>query len=156
MLAGSIHGAVYVQGDEFTVFWFGDEAHLVAISRVALPRIRVTESERRDEARRRKEELALRSQIRVDPGQRPPAYAAHLPQVTRLTVDLQGRAWLRRWTRYGSDTAEWIVLERYGAPIARITMPAALQPNDIGTDYILGISTNEDGVQSVQKYRIVR
>ena len=63
---------------------------------------------------------------------------------------------MRRWTRYADREAEWIVLERSGAPIARIMMPAAFLPNDIGADYVLGIRTDGDGVQSIHKYRIVR
>jgi hypothetical protein len=156
MLAGGLHGAVYVQGDEFTAYWFGDAGKLMAITRVRLPRARVTATDRRDQERLRSELIARNPQVRVEPGQPPAVYATYLPQVTRLAVDIEGRAWLRRWTRYGSPTAEWIVLDRFGAPIARITMPAALQPNDIGRDYVLGIIPDADGVQSVHEYRIVR
>jgi hypothetical protein len=156
MLAGGLNGAAYVQGDEFSVHWFGDGGELATISRVRLPRSRVTAAERRDDERRRSEMIARNPRVRVDPDQPPVVYATYLPQVTQLVVDSEGHAWLRRWTRYGSPTAEWIVLERFGAPIARITMPAALQPNDIGTDYVLGLLPDSDGVQSVYQYRIVR
>ena len=155
-LAGGLHGAVYAQGDEFSAYWFGDGGKLVAVSRVRLPRQRVTAADRQDAERRRSEQIARNPHVRVDPGQPPPVYATWLPQLTRLVVDNEGRAWLRRYTRYDARTAEWIVLERFGAPIARITMPAALQPNDIGPDYVLGILPDEDGVQSIHKYRIVR
>ena len=94
--------------------------------------------------------------MRAEAGRPPDVYAANLPQVTRLVVDIEGRAWLRRYTRYDDRTAEWIVLERFGAPIARIAMPATFQPNDIGTNYVLGIHLDEDGVQSIHKYGIVR
>jgi hypothetical protein len=156
MLAGGVSGAVYVHGDEFIAYWFGDGGKLVAISRVPFPRTRVTDADRRDDERRRSDELARDPRIRVEGGRPPDVYATYLPQVTRLVVDSEGRAWLRRWTRYDSRMAEWIVLAPFGAPIARITMPAALLPNDIGTDYVLGILPDEDGVQSIFKYRIVR
>jgi hypothetical protein len=156
MLVGGVHGAVYVQGDEFTAYWFGDGGQLGAISRVRLPRARVTAADRRDDERRRSEQIVRNPQVRVEPGQPPAVYATHLPQVTRLAVDSEGRAWLRRWTRYDAREAEWIVLAPFGAPIARITMPATLQPNDIGKDYVLGILPDDDGVQSVYEYRIVR
>jgi hypothetical protein len=118
--------------------------------------VRVTAADRRDDERRRGELNARNPRVRADPDQPPVVYATYLPQVIQLAVDSEGRAWLRRWTRHGSQTAEWIVLERFGAPIARITMPAALQPNDIGTDHVLGILPDSDGVQSVYQYRIVR
>jgi hypothetical protein len=156
MLAGGVDGAVYVQGDEFTAYWFGEGGKLGTISRVRLPRTRVTTADRRNAERGRNELIARNPQVRVDPGQSPAVFATFLPQVTRLTVDHEGRAWLRRWTGYDSRTAEWIVLERSGAPIARIMMPAALHPNDIGKDYVLGILPDEDGLQSVHEYRIVR
>jgi len=155
MLAGGNGSAVYVQGDEFTTYWFGYGGRLVAITRVLLPRVPVTAADRRDEERRQARLLA-NHRVRVNPGVPPPVYATYLPQATRVLVDSEGRAWLRRRARYGAPEAEWIVLAPFGAPIARITMPAALQPNDIGVDYVLGILPDDDGVQSVYSYAIVR
>lgn len=156
MLGGGPRGAVYVQGDEVTAYWFGDAGRLLAITRVRLPRTRVTAADRRDEERRQNDVMIRNPRVRVEPGQAPPAYATYLPQVTRLTVDSEGRAWLRRYSPSDARTAQWIVLERSGAPIARVTMPAAFQPNDIGIDYVLGILPDADGVQSIHKYSIVR
>jgi hypothetical protein len=156
LLAGSANGAVYVQGDEFTAYWFGDVGQLVAMTRVHLPRTRVTAADRRDDERRRSEAIARNPKVRVDPNQPPYVYATWLPHVTQLAIDSEGRAWLRRWTRHDSRVAEWIVLAPFGAPIARITMPAALLPNDIGADYVLGILPDDDGVQSIYQYGIVR
>jgi hypothetical protein len=51
---------------------------------------------------------------------------------------------------------DWIVLERFGEPIARVTMPAAFRPNDIGTSYLPGILPDADEVQSIVKYAIAR
>ena len=156
MLAGGTQGTVFMHGDESTAYWFGDGGTLEAITRVRLPRVRVTDADRRDSERWMSDVRTRNPRIRVDPGQPPRAYAAYLPQVTRLVADRQGRAWMRRWTRYDDREAEWIVLERSGAPIARIMMPATFQPNDIGTDYALGIVTDGDGIQSIHKYSIVR
>jgi hypothetical protein len=155
MLAGSAHGAVFVHGDEFTAYWF-EHGRLTAISRVKIPRTPVSDADRRDDERRLSAALARNPRVRVEAGRPPDVYAAHLPQVTRVVMDIEGRAWLRRWTRYSDREAEWIVLERFGAPIARIRMPAAFQPNDIGSGYILGILPDDDGVQSVHKYSFVR
>lgn len=156
MLSGNTKGAVYVQGDEFTAYWFGDSARLAAITRVRLQRTPVTAADRSNEEQRFREQRARNPNVRVDPARRPPVYSNYLPQVTHVVVDSEGRAWLRRWVPYGALQAEWIVLAPLGAPIARITMPAALQPNDIGVDYLLGILPDDDGVQSVYQYRIVR
>ena len=156
MLVGGTQGTVFMHGDASTAYWFGDGGRLEAITRVHLPRVRVTDADRRDSERWMRDMRTRNPRIRVDPGQAPPVYASHLAQVTRLAVDSEGRAWMRRWTRYADREAEWIVLERSGAPIARIMMPAAFLPNDIGADYVLGIRTDGDGVQSIHKYRIVR
>ena len=156
MLAGGTHGSVFVHGDEFTTYWFGDGGRLAAISRVRLPRARVTDADRRDDERRWSDQLARNPRIRAESGRPAPAYATWRPQVTRVVVDGEGRAWLQRWTRYESRVAEWIVLERFGAPIARITMPATFIPNDIAADYVLGILLDDDGVQSVRKYSLVQ
>lgn len=156
MLAGGPQGSVFVHGDELAAYWFGDGGRLTAISRVRLPRARVTDSDQRDSERWRSDVIARNPQVRVEPGKPPPAYATYLPQVTRLVVDSEGRAWLRRWTYYDDRKSEWVVLDRFGAPMARIVMPATFQPNDIGPDYVLGILLDRDGVQSVHKYGIVR
>jgi hypothetical protein len=116
----------------------------------------VTAADRRDDERRRSEEIARNPQVRVERARLPDVYATWLPHVTQLAIDSEGRAWLRRWTRHDSRVAEWIVLAPFGAPIARITMPAALLPNDIGADYVLGILPDDDGVQSIYQYGIVR
>ena len=156
MLAGGPQGSVFVHGDELTAYWFGDGVRLTAISRVRIPRTRVTDSDRRDNEQVRRDMIKRNPQVRVEAGQPLPVYATYLPEVTRLVVDSEGRAWLRRWTYYDDQKAEWIVLDRFGAPMARVVMPATFQPNDIGWDYVLGIILDSDGVQSIHKYGIVR
>jgi hypothetical protein len=156
MLSGGPQGSVFVHGDELTAYWFGDGGRLTAISRVRIPRTRVTDSDRREYELGRSEMMKRNPQVRVEAEEPPPVYATYQPQVTRLVVDREGRAWLRRWTYYDHQKAEWIVLDRFGAPMARIVMPATFQPNDIGPDYVLGIFLGSDGVQSIHKYTIVR
>ena len=104
ILAGNTRSTVYVQGDAFTAYWFGDNARLETITRVQLPRTRVTAAEKRGDEQRRSDLAARNPQVRVDPGQAPPAYGSHLPQVTRVVIDIEGRAWVRRpWTPSGSS-----------------------------------------------------
>jgi 6-bladed beta-propeller len=156
-LTGGADGAVLVHGEHLAVYWFAPEGKLAAITRVALPLASVTKADvRADE-----EEMGVlvarnRPMLLREGSVHPPVYAPYLPQATHVRLDAEGRAWVRRWTRWGLPTAEWIVFAPRGLPIARVTMPADFLANDIGRDYVLGIAVDDDGVQSVSEYRIRR
>lgn len=156
IVASGPGGAVYVDGEQLAVHWFGPEGRLLAITRVGVPRVRVTAAHRRTDARAMASEVQRTRRLGVEPGARPARYAEYLPQATWLRLDADGRAWVRRWTAWGSAHAEWIVFAARGLPVARVQMPARFDPNDIGLDYVLGLAVDDDGVQSVVHYRIRR
>jgi hypothetical protein len=157
MVTGGVGGAVFVHGDHLTVYWFGPDGRLAALTRVGLPQVRVTSSDIRaleaDRAAERARNPRLGTEGRGSP---PPVQARFLPQATRVRLDAEGRAWVRGWTPYGAPAAEWIVFAPRGAPIARVRVPSQLLVHDIGPDYLVGVATDDDGVQSVQVFHIRR
>jgi hypothetical protein len=163
-VAGAEHFA-YAHGERLEVRWFDDSGVLRAISRIASERRRVTPAAIERWRQRQAETLAaLRAanpQVRSEPGGRPvsagdDAYAEFLPQISRLRIDFRDRVWIGRVDRFGEPSLDWVVLSTGGAPIARVRTPARFVPNDIGEDYLLGIATDEDGVQFVQMYALRR
>lgn len=156
MVTGGAGGGVFVHGDHMAVYWFSPDGHLAALTRVGLPPIRVTSAHKRVHEAAKAAELARSRRLGMEGNAPPPTYARYLPQATRVRLDSEGRAWVRRWTAWGTAMAEWIVFAPRGAPIARVSVPADLTVHDIGSDYMVGIATDDDGVQSVQVYRIRR
>ena len=155
----------FAHGERLEVRWFDDSGILRAISRIASERRRVTNAAI-ERSRQRDAELlaafrARNPQVRSEPGGRPTsasaqAYAEFLPQISRLRIDAGDRAWINRPDRLGEPSLDWVVLSALGAPIARVRMPERFVPNDIGDDYLLGIATDEDGVQFVRMYALRR
>jgi hypothetical protein len=156
-LSGGPQGAVFVHGSSFAIHWFDARGQLTTISRVPLPRERVTERDKRDADAAEAEALTAFRPLGRESAPRPSvAYAEFRPMVTRVRVDSDGNAWARRWSPRSARIAEWVVFAPSGAPIARVQLPAEFLANDIGRDYLLGPATDSDGVQSVRLYRLVR
>ena len=49
-----------------------------------------------------------------------------------------------------------VVLDREGRPIAGFIVPAGVIAHALGRDYLLGVHTNDDGVERVVQYRLTR
>lgn len=155
-VAGAEHFA-YAHGDLLEVRWFDHSGVIRAISRIASERTRVTASTIERFRRREAAREASANLLRREPVPKvAPAFAEYLPQVSRLRLDSRDRAWICRADRFGEPSTDWVVLATGGAPLARVRMPERFVPSDIGDDYILGIATDEDGVQFVRMYGLLR
>jgi hypothetical protein len=146
---------VAAHGDVFALRWYDRLGALRAISRVWAARHPVTQS---DIAREEAWERALyRRPIGVERGSpRDQRHAEYRPLITRLLIDRAGRAWVRRWAFDDDTVAPWVVFDSSGRPLARITMPGAFRPNDIGDDYVLGILRDPGSVDVVVRYQLRR
>lgn len=147
----------FVHGDSLVARWFDATGTLRTIARVDVPRRRVTQAaiSRFDDRMAR---LAANSTVigREGGPQRPDVYAEFLPQVSRIRLDANDNLWVCRADQFGEPSREWIVFARTGHAIARVRMPERFIPSDIGDNYVLGMATDEDDVQSVRMYAIRR
>ena len=50
----------------------------------------------------------------------------------------------------------WRVFDRTGRWSGTVTMPARFNPMDIGSDYVLGLWRDEDDVEHVRLYRLMK
>ena len=155
-LASGARGAVYVDDDYLTLHWFDVTGRPYSISRVVSPRIRVLKADIDAYERFLLEIRSRNPQVRAEGAQPTPIYAEYVPQVSRVRVDRDGYAWVQRWARWGTRLAEWIVFAPFGDPIAVVSLPATFNPYDIGSDYLLGIATDNNGVQFVQQFHLRR
>ncbi len=78
-----------------------------------------------------------------------------LPVLERLLVDDTGALWVQRtaWPRAG---AEWDVFDAEGTMLGTVRMPVGLRAAHIGADFVLGVWRDEDGVEQVRMYRLMK
>lgn len=92
-------------------------------------------------------------------------FADHHPAYDELIADAEGNVWARapRVDVEGLASREappapmqWSVFDSTGAWLGDVTVPAGLQPSEIGTDFVLGVWRDDDGVSYVRMHRLVK
>jgi hypothetical protein len=83
-------------------------------------------------------------------------HAAAFPEYSGFLADGAGRLWVRRFAPPGATEVDWHVYDARGAIAGRLSMPVAFQPTQVGEDYVLGVFTDELGVQYVRSHRLLR
>jgi hypothetical protein len=102
---------------------------------------------------------AERKDLRDDP------YAERLPAFSQLIVDRGQRLWAREpnvidaaWagqlTSPPLAPSRWSVFDDRGRWLGVVTRPARFMPTDIGWDYVIGVAHDDDGVQTIVRYRL--
>lgn len=75
-----------------------------------------------------------------------------LPAFERLLVDAGGGLWVQRLAWPGAVQPEWDVFDAEGRMMGAVPMPAGFRATQIGADFVLGVWTDEDGVEYVRMY----
>ena len=78
------------------------------------------------------------------------------PAFSAVQSDPLGYLWVREYDLPGQDGNLWTVFDTEGRVQGFVEMPAALEPYEIGEDYILGLSLDELGVERVQLWPLSR
>lgn len=78
------------------------------------------------------------------------------PYFRELRAGPNGEVWVERFRVDRFAAAEFLVVGADRKPRARVALPSNLRPYEIGHDYILGVTTDEDGVESVVMHRYRR
>ena len=69
-------------------------------------------------------------------------------------VDADERIWLGSFKRPGDREQTWWIFGVDGAMLGRVTVPASLTIMDAGSDYLLGVWRDADGMQTVRLYQL--
>ena len=77
------------------------------------------------------------------------------PFIEQLAADRDGRLWVRETPARPDDAPTWAVFDD-GYLVAELTMPNRFVPLDIGHDYVLGVWRDEDDVEHVVMYDLVK
>ncbi len=125
---------------------------------------------------------AYRQKVRTptpSPGHSPPSqsrldaiaarvhFAATFPAYEQLFAGVDGEVWVREFseearTRVVAEppleraTTRWDVFDRSGRWVAAVRLPARLSLRQVGRDFVLGVSTDDDGVERVSLLRLGR
>jgi hypothetical protein len=89
--------------------------------------------------------------------------AETLPAFRWMVADSEGNLWVEEWEGVGFEQGRFSVFRSDGAWLGRIDLPTGLPESrgglfqpwiDIGPDYLLGVWTDDYGVEQVRLYRI--
>jgi hypothetical protein len=83
-------------------------------------------------------------------------YPAFQPSYDRLLLDRGGNLWVRHYSLAPQEDAEWTVFDPDGRWLGVVGMPAELTVKEIGLDYVLGVWTDELGVECVQLHVLTK
>jgi hypothetical protein len=148
----------------------------VRIIRVTKPAVRVSE-----EAKRDYREWAM-SMTGEDGRPMPPAmqerrrqaleraqWAETFPPFARMIIDRTGNLWVQAFdyhrvfltpgpvrTQTMTVASQWDVFDRSGALLTSIELPPRFTPVEIGADYVAGLGRDQDDVEQVRVYRLIK
>ena len=110
---------------------------------------RVAQRPEEERAERRRE---LRENFREVP------FPETFPAFAEATADLVGHLWVREYEIPGEGGADpvWTVFDPGGRVLGFVETPAGLDIYEIGEDYILGLATDELGVEFIQMWSLER
>jgi len=79
-----------------------------------------------------------------------------LPAYSDFLLDRLGLIWVAHYGIKGEEVFDWDVFDPAGAYLASLKIPSRFRPTEIGADYLLGVTTDDMGVERVQMYRLSR
>jgi hypothetical protein len=83
-------------------------------------------------------------------------YPKAMPPFTDLKVDPDGNLWTRGPTPPAASDARWTVFSPDGRIRGIVTVPAGLTVREIGRDWVLGTVLDDDEVEHVRVYTLIK
>jgi hypothetical protein len=131
------------------------QGRLVGLIRECSPPVRRTAAETR---RVRDSLLALsRTQDAIDRSTELHSntpFPVYLPAYTRVLVDATGRVWARKFS-FKDQPSNWYVFSA-GRLESLMSLPSAIEPLEIGSDYLIAKHIDQYDVQTIQVYSLIR
>ena len=93
---------------------------------------------------------------RPDPPETRPAFGcAPLSCATALLLDAERNVWIKEYSPPAEeDTNRFLVFDPTGVWLGSVTFPAGLAVSSIGSDYVIGETQDELGVEVVSVHRL--
>jgi hypothetical protein len=81
---------------------------------------------------------------------------ATFPAHGRMLADAEGNLWVAAYPRPGEDRQVWEVFDASGRWLGPVTMPGRFRVTGVGGGVVLGTGRDEQDVEKVLVYRLVR
>jgi len=81
---------------------------------------------------------------------------ATFPVFSGIEADAAGWLWVRGYAPTPGGAYVWDVFDGGGRLRCSVTLPSGLRPREIGSDYILGVAADQDGVEQVRLHKLWR
>jgi 6-bladed beta-propeller len=69
-------------------------------------------------------------------------------------ADAAGNLWIPGFVTPFDSATDWTVLDAGGRWLGSVSMPSAFRPEEIGTDYVLGVWKDEFDVETIRRYAL--
>lgn len=143
--------------DDFEFNFYDRNARLTRVVRLAVPARRVTES---DIAADNERQLAAvdedaRAQVRARQADTPRPET--FPAFSDVLVDPLQNLWVQVFQPPAEEAPRaWAVFDAYGTFLGYVETPAGLTVFQIGMDFVLGVQSDDLGVEHVQTWPMIR
>lgn len=81
---------------------------------------------------------------------------SNAPRFARFIAGVNGEIWIEAFREDPSVPRSYVVVNRAGSPVGRVTMPKGMIPFEVGPTDVLGILTDDDGLEHVVQYSVRR
>jgi hypothetical protein len=78
------------------------------------------------------------------------------PAYSGIALSVEGYLWVREYDLPGTEANDWSVFDAEGTLRGTLGLPPRFQPLDIGSDYVLGLWRDEDDVEHVRMYELIK
>jgi hypothetical protein len=76
------------------------------------------------------------------------------PRFARFVPGQNGEMWIELFRENPSAARSYVIVDRAGAPIGRLTMPPRLVPLEIGANDVMAVFTDNEGLEHVVRYAL--
>ena len=150
--AGSSHGVVVTDGAAYGIQVFGEDGSLRLIARLDDPRpIRTDAHVERYVRGTRSESNERQVQDAIERYRQSPLPDS-LPGYTALLFVEGGEVWAQRYGLPDEPMRRWDVFAPDGVYLGRVAVPASFRIEEVSRGEVLGVATDELGVERVQLY----
>jgi hypothetical protein len=78
------------------------------------------------------------------------------PYFTRLLPGVAGEVWIEDYCPDRAGPCGYTAISPAGVSVADLLSPPGVRLNDVGLDYVVGVHTDADGIESVRMYGLAR
>lgn len=75
-----------------------------------------------------------------------------VPAFATLILDREENLWVQDYPTPNASSVSWTVFDPQGGMLGQVPLPANFRPTDIGADYVLGVWTDDLGVERIRLY----